>query len=169
MMECMCSIVHAFSCMTKHQIPSQFSVFFYSVHTVYSSSRPPLAFACFRGWSYNSSQQDQLDGPSLWAPWAPENVQPCKTSLFCFRFQPHHSSQHDQLDGPRPWAPWTPETFEKPVKPLSFVSEASHIIPASRIGWMGGAREHSGPQKHSKSLSNFSILFQIPATSFQPA
>jgi hypothetical protein len=85
----------------------------------------------------------------------------------CFRGQPHHSSQQDGLDGPSPWVPWAPETFENPFKLFS-VSEASHIIPASRIGWMGQARGRRGPQKHSKTLSNF-FLFQRPATSFQPA
>jgi hypothetical protein len=73
------------------------------------------------------------------------------------------------MDGPSSWAPWAPETLKKPVKSLCFVSEASHIIPASRIGWMGQARGRRGPQKHSKTLSNLFILFQRPATSFQPA
>jgi hypothetical protein len=92
----------------------------------------------------------------------------CQTSLFCYRGKPHHSSQQDRLDGPSQWAPWAPETFKNPVKPLYFVSDSSHIIPASMISWMGRARGLRGTQKHSKSLSNLFILFQRPATSFQP-
>jgi hypothetical protein len=38
---------------------------------------------------------------------------------------------------------------------MYFVSEASHIIPASRIGWMGRARGRRGPQKHSKTCDHF--------------
>jgi hypothetical protein len=88
-----------------------------------------------------------------------------------FRGQPHHSSQQDRLDGLSSWELWASETFKNLVKPLYFVSEASHIIPASRIGWMGRARWRHGPQKHSQTLSNSNlfILLQRPATSFQPA
>jgi hypothetical protein len=66
-------------------------------------------------------------------------------------------------------APQALETFKNPVKPLYFVTEASHIIPASRIGWMDLAHVSRGPKKHLKTLSNISILFQRLATSFQPA
>jgi hypothetical protein len=117
-----------------------------------------------------TSQPEGLVGRASWAVLSTRNTRKtCQTFLFCFRAQPHHSSQQDRLDGPSPWSPWAPETFEKPVTPLYFVSEASHIIPASRMGWMGGARVLCGPQKHSKTLSYLFILLQRPATSFQPA
>ncbi len=54
-----------------------------------------------------------------------------------FRVQPHHSSQQDWLGGPSPWVLQAPETIKNPVKPFYFVSEASHIILASKIGWIG--------------------------------
>jgi hypothetical protein len=122
----------------------------------------------FRGQPHHSSQQDRLDGPSPWALRAPETFENLSNLfLFCFRGQPHHSSKQDRLDGPRPWASWAPETFKNPVK--SALSESSHIIPASRIGWMGRARGRPGPKKLLKSLSNLFMWLQRPATSFQPA
>ncbi len=89
------------------------------------------------------------------------NIRKPVKPYFCFRGQPHHSSQKDLSDGPSPWAPCQTSFY--------FISEASHIILASRIGWMGRACGRLGPQKHFKTLSNLYILFQRPATSFQPA
>ncbi len=78
--------------------------------------------------------------------------------LFWFRGQPHHSSQQYLLDGPSPWSPREPETFENPAKPLNFVSEASHIIPASRMGWMGRAR--GGPRNIQKACQTSQFCFR---------
>ncbi len=91
-------------------------------------------------------------------PMSPRNIRkPCQTSLYSFQ----SPATSFQWAGSSPWAPWAPETFKNPVKPLYFVSKASHIIPASSISGMGRACGHLGPQKLSKNLSDlFFICFR---------